>query len=66
MSEALTGVPGQTIACGIFYPFSVAYFGVVKPNLGLVMVSALMMLIMANCGKIYQHVPGCWYPAVIC
>nr|WP_233341548.1 hypothetical protein [Escherichia coli]UGK56121.1 hypothetical protein [Escherichia coli] len=32
MSEALTGAPGKIIACGML--FSVAYFGVVKPNLG--------------------------------
>lgn len=50
MSEALTGAPGKIIACGML--FSVAYFGVVKPNLGLALVSALMMLIMANGEKI--------------
>lgn len=50
MSEALTGAPGKIIACGML--FSVAYFGVVKPNLGLALVSALMMLIMANGEKL--------------
>ncbi|MBK4318976.1 pili assembly chaperone [Enterobacter hormaechei] len=50
ISKALTGAPGKIIACGML--FSVAYFGVVKPNLGLALVSALMMLIMANGEKI--------------
>lgn len=50
MSEALTGAPGKIIACGML--FSVAYFGVVKPNLGLALVSAVMMLVMANGEKI--------------
>ena len=50
MSEALTGAPGKIIACGML--FSVAYFGVVKPILGLALVSALMMLVMANGEKI--------------
>lgn len=50
MSESLTGAPGKIMAAAML--FSSVYFSIVKPNPGMALISAFMMLVMANGEKI--------------
>ncbi|MCW1830037.1 pili assembly chaperone [Enterobacter asburiae] len=46
MSESMTGAPGKIMAAAML--FSAFYFSIIKPNPGIALVSAFMMLVMAN------------------
>ncbi len=50
MSESLTGAPGKILAAAML--ISAGYFSILKPNPGLALVSAFMMLVLANGEKI--------------
>ncbi|ENH3412086.1 pili assembly chaperone [Escherichia coli] len=50
MSESMTGAPGKIMAAAML--FSAFYFSIIKPNPGIALVSAFMMLVMANGEKI--------------